>query len=54
MTLVQLLVLAAMGGLGYLAFFKEEEVDAVLAKTGTVIGDAYAKIDKSSTQTAKR
>ena len=53
MTIAQLLMLAAFGGIGYAAFFKEEEVNVVLAKVGTVVADAYAKIDKSSPQAGK-
>lgn len=48
MTLVQLLVLAAFGGLGYVTFYKEEDVDKALAQAGTIIADLYAKVDKSS------
>ena len=53
MTVAQLLMLAAFGGIGYATFFKEEELNRLLAKIGTVIAGAYAKIDKSSGQAGK-
>lgn len=54
MTLAQLLMLAAFGGLGYVAFFKEEELNAVLAKVGTAVAEAYSKIGKGSSSKAEK
>lgn len=53
MTLVQILVLAAFGGLGYLTFFREEDVDRALAKSGSVIADVYGKLEKTVSKKAK-
>ena len=53
MTVAQLLMLAVFGGIGYATFYKEEELNLVLAKVGTVIAGAYSKIDKSSAKAGK-
>ena len=48
MTVAQLLMLAAFGGIGYATFFKEDELNIIFAKVGAVVADVYAKVDKSS------
>ena len=43
MTVAQLLILAAYGGLGYAVAVKDAEVRTVLGSTGRLIGQGYNK-----------
>lgn len=42
--LVQLLLLAAFGGLGYLVFFKEQQVDKAVTGTAKAVISAYRSV----------
>jgi len=45
MTLAQIILLALFGGLGYATIKKEDELNALLATLGELIGGAYSKVE---------